>query len=81
MNELIKVTYENDRPVVSARELHKFLEVETRFNDWFPRICEYGFTEGEDFYSKRSKNPARGRPSQDAAVSILAQKKKHQRSI
>ena len=70
MNELIKVTYENDRPVVSARELHKFLEVETRFNDWFPRMCEYGFTEGEDFYSFLSKNPARGRPSQDAAVSI-----------
>ena len=25
MNELIKVTYENDRPVVSARELHEML--------------------------------------------------------
>ena len=29
MDELIKVTYDNDRPVVSARELHEFLEVET----------------------------------------------------
>lgn len=49
MNELIKVTYSNDRPVVSARELHDFLEVQTKYQDWFPRMCEYGFTEGADF--------------------------------
>ena len=49
MNELIKVTYENDRPVVSARELHDFLEVKTAYKDWFPGMCEYGFTEGSDF--------------------------------
>lgn len=49
MNELIKVTYDNDRPVVSARELHDFLEVETPYRIWFPRMQEYGFTEGSDF--------------------------------
>ena len=49
MDELIKVTYDNDRPVVSARELHEFLEVKTAYKDWFPRMCEYGFTEGVDF--------------------------------
>lgn len=49
MKELIKVTYENDRPAVSARELHDFLEVKTAYKDWFPRMCEYGFTSGEDF--------------------------------
>ena len=49
MTELIKVTYENDRPVVSARELHDFLEVETPYRIWFPRMQEYGFTEGTDF--------------------------------
>ena len=49
MTELIKVTYDNDRPVVSARELHSFLEVQTKYQDWFPRMCEYGFTEGADF--------------------------------
>lgn len=49
MNELIRVTYDNDRPVVSARELHDFLEVKTAYKDWFPRMCEYGFTEGTDF--------------------------------
>lgn len=49
MRELIKVTYENDRPAVSARDLHDFLEVKTAYKDWFPRMCEYGFTSGEDF--------------------------------
>ncbi|WP_312281517.1 phage antirepressor KilAC domain-containing protein [Oscillibacter sp.] len=49
MNELIKVTYDNDRPLVSARELHGFLEVETPYRKWFPRMCEYGFSENQDF--------------------------------
>lgn len=34
-----------DRITVSARDLHAALEVETRFNDWFLRMCEYGFEE------------------------------------
>lgn len=49
MDELIKITYQNEMPAVSARDLHEFLEVETHFKDWFPRMCEYGFTEGQDF--------------------------------
>lgn len=49
MEQLIKVTYDNDRITVLARELHKFLEVGTKFQDWFKRMCEYGFTEGVDF--------------------------------
>lgn len=49
MNELIKIDYSNDKPAVSARDLHEFLEVGTAFKDWFPRMCEYGFTEGQDF--------------------------------
>ena len=50
MNELIKISYENaERPTVSGRELHEVLEVKTAYKDWFPRMCEYGFTEGEDF--------------------------------
>lgn len=70
MNELIKIDFTGEKPAVSARELHEFLEVETRFNDWFSRMCEYGFTEGEDFYSFLSKTPTGGRPAQDAALSI-----------
>lgn len=69
MNELIAVTYENDRPVVSARDLHELLEVKTAYKDWFPRMCEYGFTEGQDFCSFLSESTG-GRPAQDAAVSL-----------
>ncbi len=49
MNELIKVNYDNDTPTVSGRELHEFLEIETPYRIWFPRMCEYGFNEAVDF--------------------------------
>lgn len=50
MNELIKITTnEVGEPTVLGRELHEFLGVTTRYNDWFPRMVEYGFTEGKDF--------------------------------
>lgn len=56
MNELIKINYENsDRPTVMGRELHEALEVKTAYKDWFPRMCEYGFTEGEDFNSLKNE--------------------------
>ena len=69
MNELIKITYNNDRPAVSARDLHDFLEVKTAYKDWFPRMCEYGFTEGDDFCSFLSESTG-GRPAQDAVLTI-----------
>lgn len=49
MNEIIKVSYQNETPTVSGRELHKALEVKTAYKDWFPRMCEYGFTKNVDF--------------------------------
>lgn len=50
MNELININYENsDRPTVMGRELHKALDVKTPYTQWFGRMCEYGFTENEDF--------------------------------
>ena len=50
MNELITITTnEVGEPTVLGRELHEFLGVTTRYNDWFPRMVEYGFTEGKDF--------------------------------
>lgn len=72
MAELIKVTYDNDRPVVSARELHEFLEIETPFNKWFPRMCEYGFTEDQDYWTFLSNrvDGLPGKPRQDAALTI-----------
>lgn len=54
MNEIIKVNQET--MTVSARELHDALEVKTSFKDWFPRMCEYGFSEGADFSSKLSES-------------------------
>ncbi|MBI5917772.1 MAG: antA/AntB antirepressor family protein [Nitrosomonadales bacterium] len=40
----------NSTQLCNARDLHKKLEVETRFNDWIERrIQEYGFVEGEDY--------------------------------
>lgn len=50
MNELLKVCInDNQEPVISGRMLHEFLEVKTAYKDWFPRMCEYGFVEGQDF--------------------------------
>lgn len=38
------------QPLVDARDLHKHLDVTSRFNDWIAnRIKQYGFIEGEDF--------------------------------
>lgn len=72
MNELIVVNYDEnaDRPTVMGRDLHKALEVETRYNDWFKRMCEYGFSENEDFYSILSKTHEGGRPSTDHQLTI-----------
>lgn len=71
MNELLKVDYSRNEPMVSGRELHQFLEVETRYNDWFRRMCEYGFSENVDFYSILSKTgESGGRPSTDHQLSI-----------
>ena len=72
MNELIKINYESDRPTVLARDLHEFLEVKTAYKDWFPRMCEYGFAEGEDycsFLSDRSDGLP-GKPRPDAQLTI-----------
>lgn len=59
-----------DTQTVSARELHEQLHIGTRFNDWFPRMTEYGFVEGTDFYSKMSKTDNGGRPSTDYEISV-----------
>lgn len=45
MNYLIRINYDTEQPMVSARDLHEGLEIGTRFNDWFPRMMEYGFSE------------------------------------
>ena len=58
---------------VSARELHTFLEVRTRFNDWIAaRISEYDFVENQDFVNF-TENPVkiqRGRPSKEYHITL-----------
>lgn len=71
--ELIKITEQNGQRAVNARELHQFLEVETRFNDWISRrIEEYQFIENQDFEVslKNKKNPNGGRPLKEYAISL-----------
>ena len=71
MNGLLTINYETEQPTVSARELHEGLEINTRFNDWFSRMTEYGFENGKDFYSKMSKtSETGGRPAVDYQISI-----------
>lgn len=49
-NELIKITKdEQGNSVVSGRDLHDFLEINTPYKKWFDRMIEYGFAENVDF--------------------------------
>lgn len=72
MNELIPITYHNDNPAVSARDLHEFLEVATQYTHWFERMCEYGFTEGQDYQSflANRSDGLPGKPKQDAILTL-----------
>ena len=45
----LRVDLSGERPTVSAKELHEALEIGTLFRQWFPRMCEYGFAEGNDY--------------------------------
>ena len=50
MTELVKVEVKNGEQLVSARELHEFLEVGRDFTTWIKaRVDKYGFIENEDF--------------------------------
>jgi anti-repressor protein len=68
MDNLITI-HEGDFPV-DARELHDFLEVDSRFNDWIKkRIKEYEFAEGEDFHFFLSRSDA-GRETHQFRLTI-----------
>ena len=50
MNELINVTLnDNHEPIVSGRQLHEVLGVNSNYTTWFDRMTDYGFTENEDY--------------------------------
>ena len=68
---MIPINYDMEQPTVSARDLHSGLAINTRFNDWFSRMTEYGFESGKDFYSKMSKtSETGGRPAVDYQISV-----------
>lgn len=69
MNELLKVN--SDTQTVSARELHEKLNIKTPFSMWFERMCEYGFAEGQEFFTKMLEtSEVGGRPATDYEISI-----------
>ncbi|HEM6033131.1 phage antirepressor KilAC domain-containing protein [Streptococcus suis] len=50
MNKIINVNVnDNQEPVVSGRQLHEALGVNSNYTTWFDRMTEYGFTENEDY--------------------------------
>lgn len=69
MNEIIKINYDSEQPTVLGRDLHKALEVETPYHKWLPRMCDYGFEEGKDFWTFLSESTG-GRPSTDHQLTI-----------
>lgn len=77
MQELINITLnENHEPVVSARELHKGLEVKTRFSQWVEQNFKI-LEEGYDFTSVVGTtvvNNGATREIQDYALSLDASK-------
>ena len=71
MNELVNVNF--DTETVSARELHEQLHIGTEFAKWYSRMCEYGFSVGNDYSEvivKNDENSKGGRPATDYNISV-----------
>ena len=53
----------------NARELHAFLEIQTRYNDWIKnRINEYGFIQDEDYLVITERT--NGRPRKEYHITL-----------
>ena len=78
MNELIKIkTNDDGKQLVSARELHEFLDLKKRFSAWIDQYIkennDYMFVKDEDFTSVLSStvvNNGANRELQDYAITI-----------
>ena len=71
MSDLIPIQDQGDGvQAVMGRDLHKFLEVETPYHIWFPRMVEYGFSAGQDYTNKNVQNPSGGRPRTDHIITL-----------
>lgn len=70
MNEIINVSVnDNQEPVVSGRQLHEALGVNSNYTTWFDRMTEYGFVEGQDFLPNLEKSTG-GRRAVDHIIKL-----------
>lgn len=70
MYELLNIEVRDGKQLVSARELHSFLEIKTEFRHWFPRMCEYGFVDGVDYTPVIFEHPLNKQPTTDYAMTL-----------
>lgn len=71
MKELIKIrTNEEGKKLVSARELHEFLESKERFSKWFEKMLKYGFELNEEYTPYQMVHPQNNQTIDDYIVTI-----------
>ena len=71
MNNLIKIEERNGEQLVSARELHKFLEITERFQQWIDKKIEkYNFIENKDYVGCKFFNTLAKQELQDYLLKI-----------
>lgn len=50
IQQLVPVTMnEKEEVIISSRDLHQYLHIQTRYKVWILRMLEYGFEEDEDY--------------------------------
>jgi anti-repressor protein len=69
MSELIPINYNGEEPTVSARDLHRGLEIKSKYADWFKNMSAYGFTENIDYFTI-SKNLENGGRTIEHEISV-----------
>lgn len=73
MTQLIPITQNDGAQAVMGRDLHAFLEVQSNYREWFPRMVAYGFEEGKDYASKNRRvqdSLGREREATDHIISL-----------
>ena len=66
----IAINYESEQPTVLGRDLHEALGINTPYRSWFPRMCEYGFSEGIDYTPYKFVHPQNKQEITDHQLTI-----------
>ena len=74
MGELIKITEKDGKQLVSARELHKFLEAGSNVNTWFKNQRERAMLDENEDFIRVQISETSGQRSFDYALSISSAK-------